>query len=39
MTMTPPIVDESGRPIAPPQTIYPVRPAGIWDQNADQRSA
>lgn len=34
---TEPIFDQSGRPIAPPQTVLPVRPAGIWDMNVKAR--
>lgn len=31
--------DESGRLIAPPQSIYPERPVGPWTTNTDQRGA
>lgn len=34
-----PVRDESGRIVAPPQSIDAERPAGQWNQNADQRSA
>jgi len=32
-----PIYDESGRLIAPPQTVLPPRPMGPWTTNASPR--
>lgn len=36
---TEPVRDISGRIVAPPQSIYPERPAGPWTTNTDQRGA
>jgi len=35
--MTEPIVDSTGRIVAPPQVIYPERPRGPWNQNTVAR--
>lgn len=34
---TEPVRDEQNRVIAPPQTVLPPRPVGVWDQNRDCR--
>ena len=31
--------DETGRLVAPPQPVFPVRPPGIWDTNVERESS
>lgn len=33
MSYTDPIVDDSGRSIAPPQPVFEARPSGPWNEN------